>query len=42
MIKVKGYYTSAAYMGYIPSIDEYRPFESETEYILYMEESGEI
>lgn len=41
-MKVKGYYTSTAYMGYVPSIGEYRPFESETEYILYMEESGEI
>ena len=39
---MKGYYTSNVYMGYIPSIDKYWQFESETAYINYMREVGEI
>ena len=39
---MKGYYTSNAYMGYIPSIRKYLQFESETAYIDYMKEAGEI
>jgi hypothetical protein len=36
---MKGYYTSFAYMGFIPSIGKYWQFESETEYINYMRET---
>ena len=38
----KGYYTSFAYMGYIPSIGKYQQFESETAYRNYLKERGEI
>ena len=41
-MEMKGYYTSNAYMGYIPSIGKYLQFESETAYIDYMREVGEI
>lgn len=39
---MKGYYTSYAYMGYIPSVGKYWQFESETEYINFLMERGEI
>ena len=39
---MKGYYTSNVYMGFIPSIGKYWQFESETAYINYMREVGEI
>lgn len=38
---MKGYYTNSVYMGYIPSIDKYWQFESETAYRDYMKERGE-
>ena len=41
-IHMKGYYTNSVYMGYIPSIGKYLQFESETAYINYMREVGEI
>lgn len=39
---MKGYYTSFAYFGYVPSIGKYQQFESETEYRNYLIERGEI
>lgn len=39
---MKGYYTSNAYMGYIPSIGKYQQFESETAYRNYLIERGEL
>ena len=42
MAKAKGYYTSFAYMGFIPSIGKYWQFESETAYREFLEERGEI
>ena len=39
---MKGYYTTNAYMGYIPSIDKYWQFEDETQYIEYLKERGEL
>ena len=39
---MKGYYTNCVYMGCIPSIRKYLQFESETAYIDYMREVGEI
>lgn len=38
----KGYYTSFAYMGFIPSIGKYLQFASETEYRNYLIERGEM
>ena len=38
---MKGYYTNSVYIGYIPSIDKYWQFESETAYRDYMKEVGE-
>lgn len=35
---IKGYYTNGTYMGYIPSINDYIPFESETAYKEYLHE----
>lgn len=37
---MKGYYTQAGYMGYIPSIRKYMQFESEAAYYEYMREEG--
>lgn len=34
----KGYYTSFAYMGYIPSIGKYQQFANEEEYRTYIRE----
>ena len=39
---MKGYYTNSVYMGFIPSIRKYLQFESETAYIEFMKEVGEI
>ena len=39
---MKGYYTNSVYMGFIPSVGKYWQFESETAYINYMREVGEI
>ena len=39
---MKGYYTNYVYMGYIPSIGKYWQFESETAYIEYIRERGEV
>ena len=39
---MKGFYTNYTYMGFIPSIRKYLQFESETAYIDYMREAGEI
>ena len=38
---MKGYYTNSVYMGFVPSIDKYLQFESETAYINYIREKGE-
>lgn len=32
MNKMKGYYTSSAYMGWIPKFKQYLPFSTEEEY----------
>ena len=39
---MKGYYTNSVYMEFIPSVGKYWQFESETAYINYMREVGEI
>ena len=39
---MKGYYNGFAYIGFVPSIGKYQQFESETAYINYMREVGEI
>lgn len=33
---MKGYFTSSGYMGYVPSIDKYMLFASESDYIEYI------
>lgn len=39
---MKGYYTNGAYFGYIPSIGKYWQFDTETEYVDFLRERGEI
>jgi hypothetical protein len=39
---MKGYYTNGVYFGYIPSTGKYMQFETETEYVRYLTEIGEI
>lgn len=39
---MKGYYANSVYMGFIPSVGKYWQFESETAYIDYLKEAGEI
>ena len=34
----KGYYTSAGFMGWLPSLNQYRLFATEDEYIEWFEE----
>ena len=41
-MKLNGYYTWSAYMGFVPSIGKYQQFESETAYRNYLMERGEI
>lgn len=33
---IKGYFTSSGYMGYVPSINNYMLFASESDYIEYI------
>ena len=35
--RMKGYYTSTCFMGWIPRFKQYLPFTTETEYIEYIE-----
>ena len=37
---MKGYYTSYGYMGYVPALNKYILFATETEYIDYMTDTG--
>lgn len=39
--EIKGYYTSYAYFGYVPSLMKYLQFESENAYRNYLMERGE-
>lgn len=37
-LKIKGYYTSTCFMGWIPRFKQYLPFTTETEYIEFFKE----
>lgn len=39
---MKGYYVPDGYIGFIPSLGKYWKFESETAYIEFLMERGEI
>lgn len=41
-MKLKGFYTEFAYMGFVPSVGKYLQFTSESEYRNYLRERGEI
>lgn len=42
MIKAKGYWNGSSYIGFIPSLGKYWQFESETAYIEFLRDRGEL
>lgn len=39
---MKGYYANGYYHGYVPSVDKYWQFESESAYYEFLRERGEV
>lgn len=41
-MKPNGYYIGSSYIGFIPSLGKYWQFESETAYIEFLRDRGEL
>lgn len=41
-MKPNGYYIGSSYIGFIPSLGKYWQFESETAYIEFLKDRGEL